>query len=79
MMTKHQKALVYVLLAMLEPLGKELAVCVSKNEWPTKFALAATACGMIYAGLFVLKAWGSDSNPDPKPDDARLKTPDSRL
>lgn len=61
-MSNRQKALVYVLLAMLEPLGKELAVGVEKQAWPTPFALAATGCAMLYAGLLVLKAWSSDSS-----------------
>lgn len=59
-MSGRGKALIYVLLAMLEPLGKELAVSVEKSAWPTEFAWAATGAAMIYAGLLVLKAWTSD-------------------
>ena len=68
-MTPRQKALVYVLLAMLEPLARLLAVAVEKAAWPSPYEWAATGCGMIYAALLVLKAWGSDSEPKPKKPD----------
>lgn len=61
-MSPRAKACVYVLLAMLEPLGKQLAVGVEKAAWPSPFEWAATGCAMLYAGLLVLKAWSSDSN-----------------
>lgn len=64
-MKPKTKAAVYVLLAMLEPLGKQLAVGVEKAAWPTPFEWAATGCAMAYAGLLVLKAWSSDSTPQP--------------
>lgn len=68
-MTPRQKALVYVLLAMLEPLGKQLAVGVEKAAWPTPFEWAATGCAMVYAALLVLKAWSSDSETKTKKPD----------
>ena len=68
-MSPAKKALVYVLLAMLEPLGKQLAVGVEKAAWPSPFEWASTGCAMVYAGLLVLKAWGSDSEPKTKKPD----------
>ncbi len=61
-MKPRTKAAVYVMLSMLEPLGKQLAVGVEKSAWPTTFEWAAVGVAMLYAGLITLKAWSSDSS-----------------
>jgi hypothetical protein len=60
-MKPRAKAVIYVALAMCEPLLRTLSVAAEKNENPTQWVWALTGAGMIYAGLLVLKAWGSES------------------
>jgi hypothetical protein len=60
------KAMIYVSLAMLEPVTKTVALSVEKAAWPNQFELAAMAVGMLYLGLLTLKAWSSEPNPEPK-------------
>lgn len=66
-MTTTTKALIYVLLAGLIPVGEVSAVVAKKSEWPTQFELCALAVTVATQMLLALKMYYSDPTPNSKP------------
>lgn len=66
-MKPKTKAVIYVTLAMMEPVSKQAALTVDKGAWPNGYELAALLVAMLYLGLLTLKAWSSDSSEHQQP------------
>ena len=66
-MKPYCKALLYVALAALIPLGELAAVTAKNSAWPTRFESVAVAIQAITQALLALKMYYSDPNPPPLP------------